>query len=480
MLLCPRSVKNNKKNMIKKILKFLSFGRPNIDDMLPFPEGKRLYREFHNLRRENMDQDALKVVNRLSRYGYRSYLVGGCVRDLILGKRPKDYDVVTTATPTQIRKVFSNSRAIGRRFKIVHVIFRGKIIEVSTFRSVPEHRLGGRFRKKEQDVMMTRDNEYGTPKEDAARRDFTINALYFDPRNESIIDYVGGYEDIQNRVLSVIGDPDMSFREDPVRMFRAAKFSALLNFPMSQECIRAIKRNKNEITKASPSRMLEEYAKIFRTGRSFEVFSALYETGLLGALFPDSFQGASAMQSDFAETNVGKRFLVADKMLAEREDLTTSIFIALFFMDLVKDVFLPHSIPNVIHYVKKQIEPLARKIQLPGKDKERLLHMFISQNRFHQKDRKKKQETFRQKIFFYESFMVFKIHAITVQDEEAIQKAMFWEFGPRTKPPEPSKIITTFFPRNNSHNKDRPQRPRPRGASSRRSASGEEKKENIK
>jgi len=418
-----------------------------------------------------MDQDALKVINRLNRHGYRSYLVGGCVRDLILGKRPKDYDVVTTATPSQIRKVFSNSRAIGRRFKIVHVIFRGKIIEVSTFRSVPSHRLDKKKSKK-SDVMLRRDNDYGTPREDAARRDFTINALYFDPRNESIIDYTGGFEDIKNGNISVIGDPDISFREDPVRMLRAAKFSAMLGFKLSPECVKGIRRNKNEIEKASPSRMLEEYAKIFRTGRSSEIFTSFWETGLFQVLFPES---VSAMDTSdqrsvsFMDTSIGKRLGVADKMLSEREDLTTTIFIALFFVDLVKDVFLGHPIKNIINYVRHQIDPLSKRLQLSGKDKDRLMQIFISQRRFYtdHSQGKNKPEHFRNKIFFYEAFMVFKVHSITVQDEEAIQKAMFWEFGPRAKPPEPSKIVTTFIPKNyNKKNKDRPRRPPPRNRDS--------------
>jgi poly(A) polymerase len=214
--------------MLRRILRFLR-GRPaDVEDILRYPDGKRIYREFHQLRREQMDQDALKVINRLNRHGYRSYLVGGCVRDMILGRKPKDFDVVTSATPQQIRKVFTNSRSIGRRFKIVHVVFQGgKIIEVSTFRSLPAHRFDP---DEADDYMLKRDNQYGGPREDAARRDFTINALFFDARNESLIDYVGGYEDLQQGRIAVIGDADISFKEDPVRMLRAAKFAALLGF----------------------------------------------------------------------------------------------------------------------------------------------------------------------------------------------------------------------------------------------------------
>jgi len=465
--------------MLNQLLKLFSLGKQRVEDILPYPEGKRIYREFHPLRRENMDQDALKVINRLNRHGYRSFLVGGCVRDMILGKRPKDYDVVTTATPSQIRKVFSNSRIIGRRFKIVHVIFHGKVIEVSTFRSLPGHRLSRSL--KQDDVFLTHDNEYGTPREDAARRDFTINALYFDVRNESLIDYVNGFEDIGSKIISVIGDPGISFREDPVRMLRAAKFAALLDFEIDPKCVRAIKKNKHEIKKASLSRMVEEYIKIFRTGRSFEIFASLADTGLLHQLFPEAMHATERLYpkaENFRETGIGLRLASADKMLTEREDLTTTIFFALLFADLVIDVFNPTPVTNVLNYIKQQIDPLCRKINLSGKDRDRLIQIFISQFRFYQRKQKKNADTFRNKVFFYEAFMVFKIQAIISQNEEAIQKAMFWEIGPRAHPPDPGKMISMFHNRRNfsagerkekehGGSRGRPRRRRsPRGAGS--------------
>lgn len=394
-----------------------------------------------------MDQDALKVVNRLNRHGYRSYLVGGCVRDVLLGRRPKDFDVVTTATPGQIRKIFSNSRAIGRRFKIVHVIFRGKVIEVSTFRSLPDHRLKKGGAAKEEDLMMKRDNSFGSPQEDAARRDFSINALFFDPRNESLIDYVGGFEDIQNHKLSVIGDPDVSFREDPVRMFRAAKFAALLDLKLSPTDLRALKRNRSELLKANTSRMYEEYQKIFRTGNTAKVFGSFYETGLFKTLFAEAYD-ASEKTEDFKDTQVGNRLDIADNMLKEREDLTPSIYFALILADLVQEAFTENPRKNIIDYVRKNLEPAFRRLQLPGKDRERLIQVFGSQSRFLRTESKGKKrfnpDHFRKKIFFYESFMVFKINALSRKNDANIQKAMFWEFGPRMRPPESNKVISLF------------------------------------
>ena len=431
-------------------IKRLFFRRPlSVDEVLMYPEGKRYYREQHELRRENMDPDALKVVNRLNRGGYRSYLVGGCVRDMLLGRHPKDFDVVTSATPSQIRTLFSNSRTIGRRFKIVHVVFRGHVIEVSTFRSLPEHRLRGKTPS--PDLLMQRDNEFGNAREDAARRDFSINALFFDPRNESIIDYVGGLEDVQNRVIRIIGDPDMSFREDPVRMLRAAKFSALLDFTMDPTCVRAIKKHAGEISKASPSRMLEEYGKIFRTGRASAVFGAFHETGLLKALLPETWAALKGPErkGPFLDTPVGRRLATADKMLTEREDLTTTIYFGLLFADVLRKVLDGQIDKNIVDYIRSRLDPLCRRIQLPVRDKDRLIEVFASQPRFKETRarRKFKPEFFRQKIFFFEAFMIYKIIAISRRDEEGMQRAMFWEIGPRVRPPESGKAISLFVRR---------------------------------
>lgn len=439
--------------MLRRILRFLR-GRPaDVEDILRYPDGKRIYREFHQLRREQMDQDALKVINRLNRHGYRSYLVGGCVRDMILGRKPKDFDVVTSATPQQIRKVFTNSRSIGRRFKIVHVVFQGgKIIEVSTFRSLPAHRFDP---DEADDYMLKRDNQYGGPREDAARRDFTINALFFDARNESLIDYVGGYEDIQQGRIAVIGDADISFKEDPVRMLRAAKFAALLGFEIENSTLKAIKRNRNEIAKASPARLYEEYNKIFRTGRASAVFHSLADTGLLKSMMPEAYNASELAKGRlFAESALGKRLIVADRMLTEREDLTTTIYLALLMTDLVRDVFTDHVKGPIIDYVRHGIEPLARRLQTPGKDVDRLIQIFMSQPRFWQQGKAGKSrrgrrggqepDLFREKVFFFEAFMTFKINAIAQEHDESIQKAMFWEIGPRPRPPESGKVVSLY------------------------------------
>ena len=446
------SSKEDSRKMLPKFIRFLKKRPTSVDDFLAFPEGKRIYREFHELRRDNMDPDAIKVLNRLNRHRHRSYLVGGCVRDLLLGRRPKDYDIVTSATPAQVRKIFANSRSIGRRFKIVHVVFRrDKIIEVSTFRSLPEHRLQGKPETPNKSYIMKRDNRYGSPKEDAARRDFSINALFFDIRNECIVDYVNGVEDIKKKRIVAIGDPDISFKEDPVRMLRAAKFAALLDFSIDSRTRKAIKHNKQEIHKASSVRLLEEYYKLFRTGHATKVMAMFHKTGLFREMFRTAANASDlSKHSKFEDSSIGRRFVIADKMLSERENLTTVIYLSLILADLVKDVFQKEQIEgNVQEYVRSNLKQACSEMNIPARDRERLFQMFMAQNRFERRGRRQKTrpEAFRKKVFFYESFMLYKIHALATGNDEAVQNAMFWEVGLRMSPPDPAKVVTTFFPR---------------------------------
>ena len=416
----------------------------SVEKLLAYPEGKRIYRQSHGIRRDQMDPDALKVIHRLSRHGYRAYLVGGCVRDMLLKKRPKDFDVATSATPDQIRSIFSNSRSVGRRFRIVHVVFHyEKVIEVSTFRSLPRHRLQ---KGKGRSYFMRRDNHFGSPQEDAARRDFTINGLYFDVRNESIIDYVGGFTDIQKQCLRSVSDPNISFQEDPVRMLRAAKFASLLNFNIENKTAAAIRRHRNEIRKSNRSRLLDELVKIFRTAKTAQIFSVLYDLELLKSIFSKVYNAGYMKGTSFIDTPMGKRIKIADQNLDEREDLTSTIYLALILADLVAEVLLNSNLANKANYVRKRILSVCKQMMISNRDQERLFHIYMSHSRFlsNPEDKHTRPDVFRKKIFFYEAFMFFKIHAISQNNEENIQKAMFWEIGPRMTPPEKHTTISTF------------------------------------
>ena len=276
-------------------------------------------RSEHRISRRDIDPDALKVLYRLRQFEHTAYLVGGSVRDLLLSRRPKDFDIGTSAHPYQVKRLFRNCWIIGRRFRLAHVKFGPKIIEVATFRrqvpagteeeppreslvelpepgnsiyyepksetddsqGSPANRHGDRER------LIHRDNTFGTPEEDAFRRDFTINALFYDIETYSVIDYVGGLSDLRASLIRSIGDPNERFREDPVRMLRAIALAARLNFGIDPAVEDALARNKAEIARSAPARLLEEFYKILRAGAAEKAFRSLFDAGLLEHIAPE-------------------------------------------------------------------------------------------------------------------------------------------------------------------------------------------------
>ena len=240
-------------------------------------------RKEHCISRANIDPDALKVLYRLSQLGYTAYLVGGGVRDLLMGRKPKDFDVATSATPSEVRRAFRNCFLIGRRFRLAHVRFGDKIIETATFRrdsqtvgEIIEHAAEGPHE----------DNTFGTPETDAYRRDFTVNGLFYNIEDFSVIDWVGGMKDLEKRVIRTIGDPEIRFREDPVRMMRAVRFSARLGFKIERKTAAAMKKCHSCILTAAPPRVCEEVFRLFAFGHSAEAFRLMYTCGMLGDLLP--------------------------------------------------------------------------------------------------------------------------------------------------------------------------------------------------
>jgi len=276
-------------------------------------------RAQHTLSRRDVDPDALRVLYRLRQHNHLAYLVGGSVRDLLLGRRPKDFDIGTDAHPYQVKRLFRNCWIIGRRFRLAHVKFGTKTIEVATFRrqvgpgtegepplhhahevhdegaSATAHGQGDSANLAahapdlgpDRDQLIHRDNTFGTPEEDAFRRDFTVNALFYDIAHFAIIDYVGGLEDLRHGLIRCIGDPDERFREDPVRMLRAVVLAARLGFTIDPPTYEAIVRNRQDIGRAAPARLLEEFYKILRSGSAAAAFRGLAKTRLLEHIAPE-------------------------------------------------------------------------------------------------------------------------------------------------------------------------------------------------
>src|SRR5438270_5059928 len=241
-------------------------------------------RANHAISRRRIPENVLKVLYRLHRSGYRAYLCGGSVRDLLMNRPPKDFDVATDAHPMEIRRLFRNSRIIARRFRLVHILFQDMAVEVSTFRREPER---AAQTEDTENLLITDDNTFGSPLQDARRRDFTINALFYNIADFSVIDYIGGLEDLEAKRVRVIGDPDVRFREDPVRMMRAVEFASRLGFEIEPATYAAILRHKNDILKASPPRVSEEILDLLRRGWSRGAVRLLVDSGLLEPLLPE-------------------------------------------------------------------------------------------------------------------------------------------------------------------------------------------------
>lgn len=247
-------------------------------------------RPDHIVSRKNISPAAIKVLYRLKDAGYTAYIAGGGVRDLLLERHPKDFDVATNATPKEIRRLFRNCRLIGRRFRLAHILFDGETIETSTFRApAPEDcdEVGEEFFHTDHTGVVMRDNLFGTPEQDALRRDFTVNALFYNIADFSIIDYAGGLEDLKKKIIRVIGDPDTRFAEDPVRMVRAARFAGTLDFEIEEKAFESIRRSRDQLEHASPSRMYEEVQKLFFCGHAKNVFLWLEKTDLVHPIFHD-------------------------------------------------------------------------------------------------------------------------------------------------------------------------------------------------
>jgi poly(A) polymerase len=357
-------------------------------------------RAEHAISRRDIDSAALKVLYQLHEHNYVAYLVGGSVRDLLLGRHPKDFDIGTSAHPHQVKKLFRNNCwIIGRRFRLAHVKFGPKVIEVATFRrQVAPHELTPEVEAADttpSDViapgepltaadddgvrvgndgggsrLIHRDNTYGTPEEDAFRRDFTVNALFYDIGTFAIIDYVGGLSDLDEGIIRCIGEPSVRFLEDPVRMLRAVVLAARLEFTIDEPILDAIREHRHEITRSAPARLMEEFYKILRSGHAAEAMRQLRSTGLLKAIAPELAEAPQAlMESIDALDRYRAQFTAAP------ETLTNAILAGTLLQPL-----------GLTRRQRFAADPLERRIELgmlpiPRRDVERLHQVLAMQPR---------------------------------------------------------------------------------------------------
>ena len=322
-------------------------------------------RSSHSISRRRIPENVLKVLYRLHRSGYRAYLCGGSVRDLLMNREPKDFDIATDAHPMEIRRLFRNSRIIGRRFRLVHVIFQDMIVEVSTFRREPE-----RSGEEGEDLLITDDNTFGSPLQDARRRDFTINALFYNIADFSVIDYVGGLDDLGGGRVRVIGDPDIRFREDPVRMMRAVEFASRLGFQIEEQTRAAIALHKNEILKASAPRVSEEILELLRRGWAAGAFRLLVDIGLLEPLLPEVYRAISNDRAPY----FWKMLEVLDRTVQAGRKISDAVLLSVLLLPWVIEELEDEEgrrdarmrIVEVLVFIRDLIQPICARMALPA------------------------------------------------------------------------------------------------------------------
>jgi poly(A) polymerase len=330
-------------------------------------------RAEHPISRGYIDPDALRVLYRLHRSGYKAYLVGGSVRDLMTGRTPKDFDVGTDARPQEVRRLFRNSRVIGRRFRLVHVFFEaGKNVEVSTFRRTPDPVAGEQGPGGDEDLLIRSDNTFGTPEEDAVRRDFTINGLFYDIATYSVLDYVGGVEDLERRLVRTIGEPLIRFREDPVRMLRACEFAARLKFRMEPELVAAIAELKGEIRKSAPPRVTEEFLDPLRRGWGHDTYRLWSETGLLGILLPELDAAVASHDAPFSSL-FWRMLHDLDARRSAGEAHHDAVLLSVLFLPLVFGAIRARGSggnrvdpSQILLVLENVVNPLALRMSLPN------------------------------------------------------------------------------------------------------------------
>ncbi len=389
-------------------------------------------RPDHTISRKEISSAALKVLYGLKDAGYFAYLAGGGVRDLLLGRDPKDFDVATNATPEEVKKVFRNCRLIGRRFRLAHVYFHREIIEVSTFRAptpADDEARSDQHVVAESGIVM-RDNVFGSPEEDALRRDFTVNALFYNIADFSIIDYAGGIEDLENKIIRVIGNPATRFTEDPVRIIRALRFAAALDFEIEESAREAIRAQAERLEDCSSSRLYEEIQKLFACGKSHRVFELAAELGVFEHLFPELGAWLNAPDGESKTHWLEKTFAQIDRWRAAGFRVDPALLFALVFGEyhewIARHIMAEEDIPHadaLVEATHRHIRQLDR-IRIPKAATHHIAEIMAGQPRFLTTTPKNAKRMLRHRSFL-DAFLYFKFAArATGRHEKELE---WWE-----------------------------------------------------
>lgn len=332
---------------------------------------------------EHIDLNALWVIKRLRAKGYEAYLTGGCVRDLLLAKTPKDFDVATNAKPEELKRIFRNCRLVGRRFLLAHIYFpEGKVVETATFRKNPVDVQ----EDMPEDLLVTQDNAYGNLQEDALRRDFTINGLFYDPIEQRVIDEVGGLDDLKAGIVRTIGNPDIRLREDPVRILRAMKFACRLGFQTEQATWEAMKRHGGEIVRCAPARVQEEMLRLLTCRHAQQAWQLCQETGVIQAVFPELIEGLQMelepreghlVESPAKRSETLQHMLKSlDEVLLRHAHVPSSVVFAVLLLPAYQA--LDASVQNERNWLDRLCVNWAERIRLTRHDQDRLRILLSS------------------------------------------------------------------------------------------------------
>ncbi|MBL8603831.1 MAG: polynucleotide adenylyltransferase PcnB [Myxococcales bacterium] len=366
---------------------------------------------------KRIDADAARVVRKLVSAGYTAYLVGGCVRDLMLNRTPKDFDVATSARPGDVRNLFRNCRVIGRRFRLAHVIFGEKVIEVATFRKDPGNHVDlasdwshevdeapRRAHASKDDLLIRHDNVFGNPPEDALRRDFTINALFYDLQRHQVIDYVGGLEDIERRLIRTIGDADVRFREDPVRILRAIKFAARLDLTLDDAVYEAIVAHRDELLRAARPRLFEEFLRLLRGGAARASFELAWDTGVLSVVLPE----LSAFLDDepAGRSRTWQRLEAIDREVANGQCPPDAVLFAALLLDPTEE-YLQGS-RDLVNAITEFYEDIQERLAISRRLYDRVRQIAVVQRRF----RMGKSASMKHREWYGEAELLFDLDRI--------------------------------------------------------------------
>jgi poly(A) polymerase len=407
-------------------------------------EPRILARSEHPISRKDIDPNALKVLYRLHNAGYLAYLVGGSVRDLMMGRKPKDFDIGTNAKPNEIRRLFSNSRIIGRRFRLVHVFFHdGSTVEVSTFRRDPDP---DEQRGEPGELLITSDNTYGTPRQDAFRRDFTVNALFYSVADFSVIDHVGGIEDLERKLIRAIGDPELRFREDPVRMLRACEFAGRLAIGIESKTQEAIHRHSRELEKASPARVTEEIIQLMKCGRAGAAMQWMLELDLLPVLLPEAYAMLSAGARGLGD--FGQILPVIDRLVALDRPLSDTGLLAALLLPKVMLRRLdiesapgeggkpprPMTRPEIEVMIQEEIAPFFQRLTLSNLRAQQVYHALLGFQRLCEPNASNHERLkLARKPYFDDALLLFEI--LVQATREGGEALASWQAAARRRPP---------------------------------------------